>query len=292
MIVLDLVSSFVLSSLTLNFFFFFSSRRRHTRLQGDWSSDVCSSDLVHVREAEDEIAQAVAPRIGVDECLARDLGGGVGGLRVGEVGARLLGGEPVHVAVDLAARREDDGEILLAAELEDVEGHDGVLECTMRLAHELMHLRVRGEVHDEVDLRVLDPADATREGRVVPGQVLQEVTEVVRPGVQPLVDAEHVVPVAKEALTEVRPDLAARAGDEDPHQAATGTACTPRRVVDVATSMRTSTRSPATAVPEKFTVVLRRVRPRSRFGSVRLGLSTRTRSSRPTRSALRPAATR
>src|SRR5688500_20221229 len=28
------------------FFFFFSSRRRHTRLQGDWSSDVCSSDLV------------------------------------------------------------------------------------------------------------------------------------------------------------------------------------------------------------------------------------------------------
>src|SRR3989454_4258555 len=28
------------------FFFFFSSRRRHTRLQGDWSSDVCSSDLL------------------------------------------------------------------------------------------------------------------------------------------------------------------------------------------------------------------------------------------------------
>src|ERR1022692_4599095 len=27
------------------FCFFFSSRRRHTRLQGDWSSDVCSSDL-------------------------------------------------------------------------------------------------------------------------------------------------------------------------------------------------------------------------------------------------------
>src|ERR1022692_4441134 len=25
--------------------FFFSCRRRHTRLQGDWSSDVCSSDL-------------------------------------------------------------------------------------------------------------------------------------------------------------------------------------------------------------------------------------------------------
>src|SRR4051794_24775399 len=29
----------------LSFFFFFSSRRRHTRWTGDWSSDVCSSDL-------------------------------------------------------------------------------------------------------------------------------------------------------------------------------------------------------------------------------------------------------
>src|SRR6266850_6954919 len=46
-------------------FFFFSSRRRHTRLQGDWSSDVCSSDLhtgrthqirVHARFAGHPIA--------------------------------------------------------------------------------------------------------------------------------------------------------------------------------------------------------------------------------------------
>src|SRR3989337_3551013 len=29
-----------------SFFFFFSSRRRHTRCYRDWSSDVCSSDLV------------------------------------------------------------------------------------------------------------------------------------------------------------------------------------------------------------------------------------------------------
>src|SRR5260370_31996662 len=28
------------------FFFFFSSRRRHTRFKCDWSSDVCSSDLM------------------------------------------------------------------------------------------------------------------------------------------------------------------------------------------------------------------------------------------------------
>src|SRR5690348_18118417 len=30
----------------MSVFFFFSSRRRHTRWTGDWSSDVCSSDLI------------------------------------------------------------------------------------------------------------------------------------------------------------------------------------------------------------------------------------------------------
>src|SRR5438046_5693706 len=30
----------------LMFYVFFSSRRRHTRLVSDWSSDVCSSDLL------------------------------------------------------------------------------------------------------------------------------------------------------------------------------------------------------------------------------------------------------
>src|SRR5690348_15278130 len=35
------------------FFFFFSSRRRHTRWTGDWSSDVCSSDLGFFQPGED-----------------------------------------------------------------------------------------------------------------------------------------------------------------------------------------------------------------------------------------------
>src|SRR5256885_8169901 len=37
-------------SRTIPWAFFFSSRRRHTRLQGDWSSDVCSSDLLLLKE--------------------------------------------------------------------------------------------------------------------------------------------------------------------------------------------------------------------------------------------------
>src|SRR5256886_11045218 len=37
----------VVLSRVFDVFFFFSSRRRHTRFDCDWSSDVCSSDLWH-----------------------------------------------------------------------------------------------------------------------------------------------------------------------------------------------------------------------------------------------------
>src|SRR2546426_7820535 len=62
----------------LFFFFFFSSRRRHTRLQGDWSSDVCSSDLLPVRAQRGE-AVTLRPRAGrpADPGLLDGLVGGV-----------------------------------------------------------------------------------------------------------------------------------------------------------------------------------------------------------------------
>src|SRR6266496_4232714 len=49
----------------LFFFFFFSSRRRHTRSLRDWSSDVCSSDLLDetrqsVRDLRDEVRQVLS----------------------------------------------------------------------------------------------------------------------------------------------------------------------------------------------------------------------------------------
>src|SRR5437879_6942510 len=42
---LVLILGFFLDIMVSVVFFFFSSRRRHTRYIGDWSSDVCSSDL-------------------------------------------------------------------------------------------------------------------------------------------------------------------------------------------------------------------------------------------------------
>src|ERR1022692_5129006 len=49
---------------------FFSSRRRHTRLQGDWSSDVCSSDLLECHGeilTKDELIGRVWPDTVVEE---------------------------------------------------------------------------------------------------------------------------------------------------------------------------------------------------------------------------------
>src|SRR5437867_6027397 len=45
-LVLEIVIYFFKVVCSVLLFFFFSSRRRHTRSYGDWSSDVCSSDLV------------------------------------------------------------------------------------------------------------------------------------------------------------------------------------------------------------------------------------------------------
>src|SRR5690348_17384549 len=51
-----------------SFFFFFSSRRRHTRWTGDWSSDVCSSDL--------EKRGELGPLVRLDTPAQRERGAG------------------------------------------------------------------------------------------------------------------------------------------------------------------------------------------------------------------------
>src|SRR5690554_7186662 len=56
------------------FLFFFSSRRRHTRCGRDWSSDVCSSDLLtelffQTKISYNEEAQAILSESQVPEVL-------------------------------------------------------------------------------------------------------------------------------------------------------------------------------------------------------------------------------
>src|SRR5256885_16282586 len=89
--------------------FFFSSRRRHTRLQGDWSSDVCSSDLSSVtslRASRLYRISADASTTTAGNALARGvvrgatgtgagteaIGGGGGGLGAGAAGPGTCAG--------------------------------------------------------------------------------------------------------------------------------------------------------------------------------------------------------
>src|SRR5205807_3200575 len=57
--------------------FFFSSRRRHTRLQGDWSSDVCSSDLTTSLASRRPVTPSTAYQTAQPAPHARNSGTGV-----------------------------------------------------------------------------------------------------------------------------------------------------------------------------------------------------------------------
>src|SRR5699024_11626113 len=77
------------------FVFFFSSRRRHTRSKRDWSSDVCSSDLVKLVNPTGRVVTvgSVADCGVTGRKLACDTYGGIG--RIG--GGALSGKDPSKV---------------------------------------------------------------------------------------------------------------------------------------------------------------------------------------------------
>src|SRR5579862_7484742 len=131
-------------------FFFFSSRRRHTRWNCDWSSDVCSSDLAAAHVAGglslEDAARTVVLR---SHALAR-VAGGDGALlsvalsvdqltdRLGELDERLWlgvvnGPGSVVISGDRAAleelRRRCEAEDIRAREIADVASHSPYMEA-------------------------------------------------------------------------------------------------------------------------------------------------------------------
>src|SRR5207253_8102589 len=63
-------------------YFFFSSRRRHTRWPRDWSSDVCSSDLISYVNNTVDPNNDFPATLGTSGSTVIDLGGGVRNVNV------------------------------------------------------------------------------------------------------------------------------------------------------------------------------------------------------------------
>src|SRR5512141_2592699 len=123
----------------------------------------------------------------------------------------------MDVSIDFAAAREDDRSLCLTAVLEDVVRHHHVLERAMRLAHELLDLRLSSELNYHTAPRLVNAADARGIRRIVAAQVLEQILEVVGPRVRPLVDSEHFVAVSCEPQCQVGSNLTARSGDDYAH---------------------------------------------------------------------------
>src|SRR5690242_17438314 len=103
------------------FFFFFSSRRRHTRLTCDWSSDVCSSDLVEplFMDMEYEKRESVFQRRAAPGALTFALSEGlimqtglIHGTGMAYLGGELrivapvLEGDTIRVEIEIVDKRE------------------------------------------------------------------------------------------------------------------------------------------------------------------------------------------
>src|SRR5690606_30360865 len=166
-------------------FFFFSSRRRHTRFSRDWSSDVCSSDLVYVLTLEgpgdhpvlslsraleeQDWEQAEAYLVSKEAYASRITGYNKGGLIVPF--GRIRGFVPAS-QVSMERRRRDGGEqpsdrwgSMVGEEISvkviEVDRGRNRLILSERAAAQEQRARRRQELFEELEVGQI------REGRVV-----------------------------------------------------------------------------------------------------------------------------
>src|SRR5262249_16927576 len=134
--------------------FFFSSRRRHTRLVSDWSSDVCSSDLLFIAQRQ----RRALDRLFADGGIAYRQQGKGGRVSLATVALRL------HFAQDRQRGRVRDRAPF---------NHVAVAVGEQRLKRQFPELVVRRD----------DQARFTAERRL--RRLQKEVVEMARRGVEP-----------------------------------------------------------------------------------------------------------
>src|SRR3712207_5456189 len=188
-------------------FFFFSSRRRHTRYWRDWSSDVCSSDLVLQRSYPTDYEHRQGEQTGSDRPEDSDRRGGVIARRLtirGEVGHHQrtgVGGGDVEQQPGESGDRSDERKcgILLEQGIEALLGlvHRGLTELLVPASHKVNSAIAEDrDPHEDIQERDDERPGGKLPDRATPGDPGQKqpdeggpgyppCPEEQRPGVQP-----------------------------------------------------------------------------------------------------------
>src|SRR5207249_5732537 len=153
--------------------FFFSSRRRHTRSKRDWSSDVCSSDLL-APTAQAEVASEIEGRL---VAIEADLGDRVhrdqvlARVREDEIQAKLREAE---ASLEKAAADEGRGRplrgggVISAQEYEQVRTALEVARARRdQLRIQLERAAIRSPLEGSVAARLIDAGSYVKQGTVV-----------------------------------------------------------------------------------------------------------------------------
>src|SRR5690606_29488435 len=156
--------------------FYFSSRRRHTRFSRDWSSDVCSSDLVGGGDAVAAGDGLSGFDVGDDGCALPAVGGHAGGDLVALGGVvDVVAGRVVGAVVEVEAEGVDErrclhssimhciGESCKRPTVSPFRGSGGPLSCVWCQAVRGSWLRSTGTLRRSTGMR--NPMAATGTGR-------------------------------------------------------------------------------------------------------------------------------
>src|SRR6266481_5197830 len=152
-------------------FFFFSSRRRHTRWNCDWSSDVCSSDLGRVTQMND--ASKIRVLCVDDHPVVRDGIAAIINLQPDMMvaGSAATGAEALQRFLELSP-----DVALVDLQLPDMTGFDLI----KRIKHRVPNARIVVLSSHEGDVDIQRAFEAGAQGYVAKGIVRDELLDVIR----------------------------------------------------------------------------------------------------------------
>src|SRR3712207_4849747 len=149
------------------FFFFFSSRRRHTRYWRDWSSDVCSSDLIF--NIGEQLYIDAERRAEFDELVRRH--GFVSGF---ETQMYRADGSVMWASTSARVVRDDEGRVVgYEGTVEDITERKQA-EQALREIREAERRRIARELHDVVLQDLTYALQSMQVARRVPGAAASE----------------------------------------------------------------------------------------------------------------------